>query len=590
MAKWMVASKRADFDAIAKKFNIDKVIARIIRNRDIVDDEEIELFLSDDLSFLRNPLLMKDMEKASAIIKEFIDASKRIRIIGDYDVDGICSTYILLRGLKALNANVDTVIPHRIKDGYGLNNTLIDEAHEDGVDLIITCDNGISAKEQIDNANAYGIDVVVTDHHEVPFDLINGDREYILPDARAVVDPKQDDCTYPFKGICGAFVAYKLISVILNGRETKLLDELLPFAALATICDVMELKDENRILVKNGLRAMSETENLGLKALLMVNDLIDKPLSNYHMGFIIGPCLNASGRLDTAKKALDLFDAPDFKTAVTIANELKELNESRKKMTEDGAKRAYEIIELNGYKNDRVLVVYLKDTHESLAGIIAGRVKEKYNRPAFVITDAEDSVKGSGRSIEAYDMYEELSSIKEVFSKFGGHKMAAGVSLRSADDISIMRKKLNDRCTLTDDDMEKKVLIDVPMPLSYVSNAFVKALNILEPFGTGNPKPVFATKGISLLSYMVIGKNKNVAKFKIMDESSNEFDMMYFGDITTFDEFITDNFGEEKLSLLMNGRCKKDDIIISIVYYPDINVFRNKENLQIIMNDYEVMR
>lgn len=587
-AKWMVASKKADFEAISEKFNIDKVLARIIRNRDVIGDDEIELFLSDDMSKLHDPHLMKDLDRAVDILRTKIAAGKSIRVIGDYDVDGICSTYILLKGLKTMGAVVDTVIPHRIKDGYGLNDNLIEEAIRDGVDTIITCDNGIAASSQIALARENGIDVIVTDHHEVPYNLVDGSKEYILPDALAVVDPKQEDCPYPFKSICGGFVAYKLVSVLLSDAHPDVMEELISFAALATVCDVMELKDENRILVKNGLRKMACCRNFGLKALLIVNGLEDKKLTNYHLGFVIGPCLNATGRLDTAKRALELFDAPSFREATLIASELKELNESRKQMTEEGVKAAHELVQNSSLKDDKVLVLFLPDTHESLAGIIAGRVKEKYNKPTIVLTEAEDGIKGSGRSIDSYDMFEELSKVKELFTKFGGHKMAAGVSLSDVSKVDLLRDALNKQCTLSDDDLVKKVHIDVPMPLSYISNRFVRSLDILEPFGTGNPKPVFATKNISLISYMKMGKNKNVGKFRIKDENGSEHTMIYFGPLDDFEQFLTERFGTEQFDKLTMGRLGMSDMVISIVYYPEINEYRGNENIQIIMNYYDV--
>ena len=495
MAKWVVISKRADFEGIAQRFNIDKVIARILRNRDLVTDEEIDYFLNGTADDLHAPELMKDMEKASGILSEAVRNGKHIRIMGDYDVDGICSTYILLRGLRSIGAFVDTVIPHRIKDGYGINDDMIRTAKEEGVELILTCDNGISAYSQTELAKSMGIDVIVTDHHEVPYDEKDGVRTYLVPEALAVVDPKQEDCGYPFKSICGAFVAFKLISLMPCKNKDELLDELLPFAALATVCDVMELTDENRILVREGLHMMSRTTNCGLRALINVSGLSDDEISTYHAGFVLGPCLNATGRLDSAGRALELFDSDSYEDAVLIANELKELNESRKKMTEDGAQKAYELIENSDMSNDRVLVVYLEDTHESLAGIIAGRIKEKYHKPCFVVTKSEEGLKGSGRSIEAYDMYEALTGVKQLFTKFGGHKMAAGISLSDISKLDDMRRMLNQNCRLGDDDMQEKIKIDVPMPLSYVSEKLTESLEILSPFGTGNPRPVFATSG-----------------------------------------------------------------------------------------------
>ncbi len=584
----MVASKKADFDAISAKFNIDKVLARIIRNRDVVEDGAIDLFLNGTPSDFHDPLLMKDMEQAACIVKDRISKNRKIRIIGDYDVDGICATFILLRALTFLGANVDTVIPHRIKDGYGLNDNLIQDAKTDGVELIITCDNGIAASDQVKLANELGMEVIVTDHHEVPYDTVDGKKQYIIPPALCIVDPKQEDCTYPYPNICGAFVAYKLVSVLLKESPDReiISEELLSFAALATVCDVMDLKDENRILVKYGLKSMPETRNVGLKALISVTGLDQKVITNYHAGFILGPCLNATGRLDTAKRALSLFETSSYSEALIIANELKELNDERKAMTEEGAKKASDILVSNNMTQDHVLVIYLKDTHESLAGIIAGRIKEKYNRPTIVLTDGEDGVKGSGRSIETYDMYAELTKVKDLFTKFGGHKMAAGVSLNCKEDIDILRKRLNENECLSEDDLTIKVHIDVPMPVSYVSKEFVRNLDILEPFGVANPKPVFATKNISLILYSKLGKNKNVGKFKISDENGRMYEMIYFGDLERFEEYVTEKYGKAQLDNLLSGRCNRGDCLMDIVYYPEINSFRGTENIQIVMNHY----
>ncbi|MEI3212642.1 MAG: single-stranded-DNA-specific exonuclease RecJ [Lachnospiraceae bacterium] len=440
MEKWMVAAKKADFNAIAQKYGITPVLARIMRNRDLTEDEEIRLFLKGTLADRPSPFALYGMEKAAELLLLKIREEKKIRVIGDYDVDGICSTYILCRGIQALSGKADRVIPHRIRDGYGLNISLIENAREDEVDTILTCDNGIAAFEEISLARDYGMTVIVTDHHEVPYTEENGNKEYHLPPADVVVDPKQSADTSHFKGICGALIAYKLIEALCekSGEEEKkksLQKELLPFAALATVCDVMELRDENRIIVKYGMQQMKETENPGLLALLQVNDLMDKELSPYHAGFILGPCLNATGRLDSADRALRLFEETDFKKAVTEAYDLKSLNDSRKQMTEDGVSEAVRMLEAEGREQDPVLVVYLPDCHESIAGIIAGRLKEKYHKPVLVATRAEEGIKGSGRSIEAYSMYEELSKCRELFTKFGGHKMAAGFSLAGEGDL-----------------------------------------------------------------------------------------------------------------------------------------------------------
>ncbi len=586
MKKWMVASKRADFDAIAQKYNIDKVIARIIRNRDIISDEDINLFLNGRMCDLHDPHLMKDLDKAVCLIKDAIDAKVKIRVMGDFDVDGVCATFILKRGLSALGADVDNDIPDRVKEGYGINDNMVNKAHDDGVGLIITCDNGIAAAGQVALANSLGIKVIVTDHHEVPYEIINDKKEYILPPACAVVDPKREDCGYPFKSICGAVVAYKLMLSILDETQKAVLDEMLPFAALATVCDIMELKDENRIIVKYGLKAMPETTNAGLKALLTVCELTGKELGTYHAGFILGPCINSTGRLENAKRALDLFDSSDYDDAVVIARELRELNISRKSMTEEGAKKALEIIENSGIKNDRVIVVFAEDVHESLAGIIAGRIRERYNRPSFVITRGEEGVKGSGRSIESYDMYAALNEVKDLFTRFGGHKMAAGISLESVEKIDEMRRRLNENCTLTEDDLTEKVHIDVPMPLSYISEELINSFNVLEPFGTGNPKPVFATTNISLISYDKLGKNKVIGKFRIQDETGKKYEMVYFGDLNDLESFLIDKTDENVFERLKKGSVSPGEVMIDIVYYPDINEYRGNRNIQIIMEQY----
>lgn len=595
MAKWMVAAKKADFNEIAKKYQITPVLARIMRNRDIVGDEEIERFLHGELKDLHSPFLMKDMEKAAKVILGKIREEKSIRIIGDYDVDGICAAYILLSGIRALSGKADTVIPHRIKDGYGLNESLIEDAGEDGIDTIITCDNGIAAGAQIQMAKKMGMTVVVTDHHEVPFEDREEGRKYLIPEADAVVDPKQPECGYPYKQICGAVVAAKLVESMFelegfkeaNPAEYKeLMEEMLTFEALATVCDVMELREENRIIVKKGLSLMEKTKNPGLKALLMVNGIEDKELSPYHAGFIIGPCMNATGRLDTAKRALELFEEKDWKNAVTIAGDLKSLNDSRKQMTEEGVKEAISRIEGTEIGKDRVLVVYLPDCHESLAGIIAGKVKEKYGKPAFVLTKGEEGIKGSGRSIETYNMYEEMTVCKELFTRYGGHKMAAGLSMKSEADVDTFRKMLNENCRLTSEDFEEIVHIDVPMPLAYADRSFIRELSLLEPFGVGNPKPLFARKDISLLSGRKMGKNRNVGKYRIADENGALYEMIYFGDLEGFDAFLQDRYGADTVKRLYEGTILKKEAVIGMAYYPDINYYAGRESIQIVMQNY----
>jgi len=581
MAKWMVAAKKADFERIAEKYHITPVLARLLRNRELVSDEEIRKFLCGTMEDLHDPLLMKDMGKAAEILKQKIAEQKPIRIIGDYDVDGICSSYILLKGLRELGGNVDVVIPHRMKDGYGLNDRLIEDAFLDGIDTILTCDNGIAAADQIRMAKEKNMTVVVTDHHEIPFEEGTKERTYILPPADAVVDPKQPGCEYPFKQICGAVVAGKLIQVLTG----KLTEEMISFEALATICDVMELTDENRILVKEGLRLIPGTANLGLKALLMENGIEGKALTPYHVGYIIGPCMNASGRLDTAKRVLELFDCKDFKEAVTIAGDLKSLNDSRKFMTEQGVKEAVRQVESAAMENDRVLVLYLPECHESLAGIIAGRIKEKYHKPVFVLTKGEEGIKGSGRSIESYSMYEKMSVCKELYTRYGGHKMAAGLSLPDEASINQFRTRLNEDCGLTEEDFEQIVHIDVAMPLAYADRSFVKELSLLEPFGVGNPRPVFARKEISLLSGRRLGKNQNVGKYRIA-EAGAVYEMIYFGDLERFDEFLKERYGEDLVRMLYGKGIEEGNVMISMAYYPDINYFAGRETIQMVMQDY----
>ena len=595
MAKWMVAAKKADFDRISEKFHISPVLARIMRNRDVIGDEAIEKFLKGDKKDLHDPGLMKDMMLAADIVLGKISLGKSIRIIGDYDVDGICAAYILLMGIRALGGKADTAIPHRMKDGYGLNENLIEAAAEDGIDTIITCDNGIAAAPQIALAKEKGMTVVVTDHHEVPFEEGEQGRIYLLPKADAVVDPRQPDCAYPYKQICGAVVAAKFVRAMMDREDApfiplqlreRLEEEMLTFGALATVCDVMELKDENLIMVKKGLALMQNTSKMGLKALLTVNGIEDKELSPYHAGFVIGPCMNATGRLDTARRALELFETTQWKDAVTIAGDLKSLNDSRREMTLEGVEEA--VLQVEGTKigRDRVLVVYLPDCHESLAGIIAGRVREKYGKPVFVLTKAEEGIKGSGRSIEAYHMYEEMTACKELFIRYGGHKMAAGLSLASEEDVDKFRRKINENCKLTKEDFEEVIHIDVPMPLSYADRAFIKELSCLEPFGVGNPRPLFARKGISLLTGRKLGKNQNVGKYRIADESGACYEMIYFGDIGQFDSFLTERFGGGSFHKLYAGGVREGEMEIGMAYYPDINYYAGKENIQIVMQYY----
>lgn len=570
MEKWMVAAKRADFKEIGERFGIDQVTARIIRNRDVIGEEAIEKYLHGSRKDFYSPWLLKDMEKAVAILQEKITNKNKIRIIGDYDIDGVMSTYILLVSLRGLGADADMVIPNRIMDGYGINEHLIEQAWEDKRDTIITCDNGIAAATQIQKAKDLGMTVIVTDHHEVPFEETENGRTEILPPADAVVNPKQKDCGYPFSGLCGAVVAMKVMEALYEkmAPEVDLVDRMLPFAGIATIGDVMDLKDENRILVKEGLQRLHHTTNLGLQELIRVNGLEPENISPYHIGFVLGPCLNASGRLNTAKRALKLLLAETREEAAVLAGDLKNLNESRKEMTAQGVEKAIEQVESTSMMEDTVLVVFLPECHESLAGIIAGRLRERYHKPSFVLTRGEEGVKGSGRSIEAYSMYEKLCECKEYLTKFGGHPMAAGLSLEE-ENVETFRRKLNERSGLSQEDLVEKVSIDVPMPIHYIRKDLVRELSLLEPFGKGNEKPLFAQKNLWISQLRVFGKNRNVVKMRLTDENGYPMDGVYFGD--------GDSFAEEA-----RGKQK-----IAIVYYPDINVYQGRESLQVIIRHYQ---
>ena len=593
MSKWMVATKRADFNAISQKFQISPVLARIIRNRDVIEEQDIDKFLNGTRAQLYAPELLKDMEQATDLLLDKITEGKRIRVIGDYDIDGICSTYILYRGLCECGAHVDTAIPHRIHDGYGLNDNLIQEASDDGTDTVVTCDNGIAAYAQIELANSLGMTVIVTDHHEVPYEEIDGIRHYKIPMAAAVVDPKQEDCNYPFPEICGAVVAYKLVLALLSKKnhcdwhdvmESELGLELLEFAAFATIGDVMELKDENRIIVKSGLALIKNTRNIGLKALMQVTQTDPSQVKPYTIGFVLGPCLNATGRLDTAVTALKLFQTKSYDEAVMLAGDLKALNDSRKELTLKGVDEAIEQIEGSDIGKDKVLVVYLPEVHESLAGIIAGRIREKYYKPTFVLTKAEDGVKGSGRSIEAFHMYDEMTKCKELFTKYGGHKLAAGLSLPE-ENVDTFRRTLNENCQLTEDDFEEKVLIDVPMPMEYASFEFVAELDRLEPFGNGNPKPQFAQKNVHFISGKVLGANRNVGKYRVEDDNGRKYELIYFGDLDGLNAYMAQKYGAKAVDRLYTEGTH--DIELSVVYYPEKNEFRGNVSLQMVMKYYQ---
>ncbi len=616
MEKWVISAKRADFKEIAASFGIDQVTARLIRNRDIVGEEHIRKYLYGDRTCLYDPFLMKDMDKVTEILQEKIQERKKIRVIGDYDIDGVMSTYILLTGLKGVGASVDHVIPDRMKDGYGLNENLIQQAREENIDTIITCDNGIAASSQIQRGKEMGMTILVTDHHDIPFQVIDGEKKELLPPADAVVNPKQEGCTYPFSGLCGAGVALKVMEALYRKMqpERDIADELLEFAAIATVGDVMDLKDENRILVKEGLKRLHKTSNLGLQELCRVNNLEPENITPYHIGFVLGPCLNATGRLDTAKRALKLLCSdqrelcrvnnlePENITpyhigfvlgpclnatgrldtakralkllcsdqreeASHLAGDLKSLNESRKELTAEGVEEAIALVEHTELKNDSVLVVYLPECHESLAGIIAGRVREKYHKPTFVLTRGKEGVKGSGRSTESYSMFEKMSECGEYLTKYGGHPMAAGLSLEEKN-VEPFRKKLNELSGLKPEDFVEKVTIDVPMPVNYIRKDLIQEMKLLEPFGKGNEKPLFAQKGLRIMDVRVFGKNRNVVKIKLADEMGYPMDGIYFGDGDLFLEEI------------------RDKKTIAIVYYPEVNVYQGRENLQVVIRYY----
>ena len=569
MEKWMVYNKRADFQKIGQKFGIDPVIARLIRNRDIQDMEEIRSYLYGSIAEIPSPWKLKDIDKATDILQEKIAHDKRIRIIGDYDIDGVTATCILLKGLKRLGADVDTYIPDRIKDGYGMHEQLIDKALEDGIDTILTCDNGIAAAAEIAYAKREGLTVIVTDHHDIPFEDTESGRNWIIPKADAVVNPKQNNCQYPNKNICGAVVAWKLIWALYEkaGINQREIWDFLELAAIATVGDVMDLQGENRIIVKEGLKKLSSTSFEGLKALIRVNNLEGAEITAYHVGFVLGPCINASGRLDTAARSLELLLADNLEDAMKLADDLYDLNQSRKAMTEQGKEQAIQSIEDNGLNEDRILVVYLPDCHESLAGIIAGRIRETYHKPVFVLTKGSDGVKGSGRSIEAYSMYEELVKCGDLLTQFGGHPMAAGLSMEEKN-VEPFRRRLNDNCTLTEQELIPKIMIDVPMPISYLSRQLTEQLKVLEPFGKGNTKPLFAQKNLHAVGLRVLGRNQNVVKMLLMDEKGTKMDAVYFGEAQEFVEFV------------------QTHETISVTYYPEINVYQGRETLQVVVRNY----
>lgn len=569
MEKWVVAAKRADFYGIGEKFGIDPVIARIIRNRDVIEEADIRMYLQGKVGDLPSPWLLKDMKASVSILTEAIRQKTKVRIIGDYDIDGVCAAAILYKGFRRVGIRTDTYIPNRVTDGYGLNPHLIEQAGEDGIELLITCDNGIAAAAEVRQAKELGMTVIVTDHHNIPYEEKDGVRVPILPPAEAVVNPKQADCPYPFTELCGAAVAYKLILALYEtcGIPKEETEELLILAAIATVGDVMDLQGENRVLVKEGLKRLPHTDNPGLQALLQANHL-DGTVTAYHIGFVLGPCINASGRLDTAARSLNLLLEPDPQRAAVLAGDLVHMNESRKSMTALQVEEAVRLIEGGPLKEDSVLVVHLPQCHESLAGIVAGRIRERYHRPVFILADGEQDVKGSGRSIEAYSMFDELTACSDLLVKFGGHPMAAGLSIRP-ENVAELRRRLNENCTLQPKDMIPKYVIDAPMPLSYVTEALVEQISLLEPFGKGNARPLFARKNIQVSGFSIFGKNKNVARMRLTEKGGGSQEGVYFGDM-------------EKIT-----RVLAEKTAVSVLYYPQIREYQGRRSVQLVIQSIQ---
>ena len=586
MERWVLLRKGGDFETMGEKFNISPRLACLIRNRNVIGEAKVHKFLNGTIEEINDGRLMKGMEAAALIVKKKIKNKQKIRIIGDYDIDGINAAYILLEGIEGLGAEADYDIPDRITDGYGLNMELLKRAHEDGVDTIITCDNGIAAADEIAYGKSLGMTIIVTDHHEVPYEEGEEGRIYRLPPADAVIDPKQQGCEYPFSGLCGAAVAYQFVRTLCDvmGRKKKEFDYLLENAAIATVGDVMDLEDENRIIVKEGLKRLGATKNLGLRALIECTNLEKDRIRAYHIGFILGPCMNASGRLDTAKRALELLRAKSKREADILAGDLKALNDSRKEMTEKAVVQAKELVEGTEIEKDRVLVIYLPQCHESLAGIVAGRLRESYYRPVFVLTDGKEGVKGSGRSIEAYHMYQELSKCSELLKKFGGHKLAAGFSLEK-EKIETFRRMLNENCTLTQEELTEKVVIDMELPFACVTERFIQELSLLEPFGKGNTKPVFAARNVEISSGRILGKNRNVLKLRVRDATNTTLDAMYFNHGEEFLKVLKDRYGEEGVDAMLSGR--QSPITLSVTYYPELNEYMGRVTPQIVITHYQ---
>lgn len=586
MEKWVLMAKRADFNAIAQKFGISPVLARLMVNRGVSEEADIQKYLRGSLDDLYAPYSMKDVVKAAEIIAAAADRGDKIAIASDFDVDGIFSGFILYTAFEKIGGRPQILTPDRTKEGYGLNERIVTEAYDQGIRLIVTCDNGIAAFEPIVCAKRLGMTVIVTDHHDIPYEETENGRRNLSTEADAVVNPKQPDCAYPFKKLCGAGVAFKLVQVLYEmcGIEKTALYNLVQYAAIATVADVMDLEDENRILVKYGLAQLANTDNLGLRALIKVCQLNPEKISAYHIGFVIGPCFNAAGRLETVKIALELLMSRNPAAAEKIAEDLRSLNESRKEMTVTGFEQAVAVIEKKGYDQDKIILVCLENCHESLVGIIAGRIKEKYHRPAIVFTNVADGmIKGSARSIEAYNIFDGLMHCKSLLTKFGGHPMAAGMSL-PAENLDALRQSLNENCGLSEADLVPVVKIDVAMPIGYITEDFVEQLEFLEPFGKGNIKPVFAEKHFKVIKAAVIGKNRNVLKMTVCNEMNTMMEALYFGDIEAFDNFVSEEYGRFAADEMY--RSAGSGVDLAFTYYPSVNEYMGNRKLQIIVQSY----
>ena len=584
MENWVIKNRKADFNIIMQECGVSEVLARCLVNKGFETPEVVNAFLHPQVEKQYDPFLMKDLRKACDILADKITSGKKIRIIGDYDVDGVVSTYILYRTLTRIGADVDYEIPDRMKDGYGINMNMVEAAHYENVDTILTCDNGISALEQVDKAKQYNMTVIITDHHNL-FQSDEGKVE--LPKADAVLNPKQSDCAYPFKGLCGAAVAYKLCVAMMGYYEMQdnsdFINELLSYTAIATVCDVMDLIDENRIIVKYGLELLKITRNRGLNALMDASGVDKEQLNTFHLGFVIGPCLNASGRLDSAKRGMELLLAQTEEEALRLAGEVRSLNDLRKNMTAENVEKAICLVDESNLKNDKVLVVHIPNCHESIAGIIAGRLREKYNKPAIVLTDAENCIKGSGRSIDPYNMVEELQKCRDLFLKMGGHPMAAGLSI-IAENVEKLRTILNNNTTLTEEILIPKISIDILLPLGFITEALINELKQLEPFGKGNEKPLFAEKDLRIRSAFIVGKNVSGLRLRVENKYGKEMDAMYFGDVNGFFHYISDTYGEEEARKLKTGRGV--NATISVTYFPKVNDYKGFKSLQLMIQNY----